>query len=145
MNFRHSTKLFTAILLLSIFVLSFLTILGIKISLNGRVCNHSSAEVWLTVTEEGSKKAYLLSPGRCTDVRTQDAEAIWGRDCSTKPCTYQAWKVGAGHFQLEKDSDPRSGSGTVLRIKGWGAGSRWHITREWPRPDLSAIGYSLVH
>ena len=113
-----------------------------KISLNGRVCNHSSTEIWLTVTKTGRQRASSLVPGQCTDDSTEDAEAIWGSDCSVDPCEYQAWKVGAGHYDLRDQTTSRAG--LVVRIHGLGIGSSWHITREWPKPSLSSLHYSLV-
>lgn len=126
---------------LTLVALGFCGLQAVILSLNGRVCNHSSIPVWLTLTESGRHKAYSLSPGQCTNLFKQDAEAIWGKDCHTTPCKYQAWKVSAGRFDVETG---HSTSGSVLLIKGWGARSRWHITREWPKPDLASIDYSLV-
>lgn len=123
-------------------IVSVFALQTLKISLNGRVCNHSSVKVWLTVTQSGRQKAFVLMPGQCTDGSTQDAEAIWGSDCRANVCQYQAWKVGAGHYDVRDDGD--STSNPVLRIHGWGAGGRWHITHEWPKPALAAIPYSLV-
>jgi hypothetical protein len=143
------TKRFTDLLMLPItlgvlglMAMGLFAMQTMTISLNGRVCNESSSPIWLTVTELGRQKAYSLPPGDCTDVLTQDAEAIWGKNCETNPCKYQAWKVSAGRFDV--DNDGASVFGSVLRIKGWGAGSHWHITQEWPKPGLSAIDYSLV-
>jgi hypothetical protein len=127
---------------LGIMVLGLLAMQALAISRNGRVCNYGSTGIWLTVTESGRQKAYSLAPGHCTDILTQDVEAIWGRDCNTDPCNYQAWKVGAGRFEV--DNDGASPLGSVLRIKGWGVGSRWRISRAWLKPDLSTINYSLV-
>jgi hypothetical protein len=112
-----------------------------NVSINGVVCNHSSTAIWLEVSEGERHSSDLLAPGQCTNFFTQDAEAIWGRDCSTDPCRYQAWKVGAGRFAVYNDVD--SAPGVVLRIKGWGAGSRWHVTGDWPKLELSSIQYSL--
>ena len=113
-----------------------------QVSINGVLCNHSSTDVWLALTEGERTGAYSLAPGQCTNFFRQDAEAIWGRTCSTDPCSYQAWKLGAGHYSVYNDAP--SASGLVLRIEGWGAGSRWHVTEDWPKPELSSIGYSLV-
>jgi hypothetical protein len=113
-----------------------------EVAINGVVCNHSSTDVWLAMSEGENQRAYSLAPGRCTNFFKQDAEAIWGRDCSSDPCHYQAWKLGAGRFAVYDDVD--SASGFVLRIQGWGAGSSWHITEEWPKPEISSIDYSLV-
>jgi hypothetical protein len=131
---------------ITIFFLGFLALgvlisdeLDLSLSINGRVCNHSSLPVWLTLTESSQKKAYLLPPGQCTHFFNQDAEAVWGKDCKTSPCQYQAWKVSAGRFDLQNGQ-----SSSVLRIKGWGALSRWHISGDWPRPDLAWMDYSLV-
>jgi hypothetical protein len=110
--------------------------------INGVVCNHSSIEVWLALSKGERTGMYALAPGQCTNVFKQDVEAIWGKDCSAEPCRYQAWKLGAGHFTVYDGAE--SPTGPVLRISGWGAGSRWHITEYWPKPDLSSIGYSLV-
>lgn len=126
---------------LGFLALGFLVFDEIDLSVNGRVCNHSSIPVWLTLTESGRQKAYSLPAGQCTNLFKQDAEAIWGKDCHTAPCEYQAWKVSAGRFDVETVD---ATSGSVLRIKGWGALSRWHITREWPKPDLTSMNYSLV-
>lgn len=144
---KSSVKLFLVVVLLEIMVVTFFLRreLKAKISLNGIACNYSSTDVWLAVTEARSRRqtAYLLSPNHCTNFSTQDAEAIWGKDCTQDPCTYQAWKIGAGRFTIEDHGG--KGSSSILRIKGWGIESRWHVTREWPKPDLSAISYSLVH
>ena len=113
-----------------------------EVSINGVLCNHSARDIWLTMSEGGRTGTDSLVPGQCTDFFKQDAEAIWGTDCSTDPCQYQAWKLGAGRFTVY--DDPETTSGSVLRIKGWGAGSYWHITEEWPKPELSSIGYRLV-
>ena len=111
-------------------------------SLNGGVCNTSSNNIWLTVTESNRQKAYSLPSGHCTNVFTQDAEALWGRDCDTDPCKYQAWKLGAGHFEV--DNYGASSLGSILLIRGWRAGSRWRIAPTWPRPDLASVTYSLT-
>ena len=123
-------------------VVSVFALQTMKISLNGRVCNYSSVDIWLTVTESGRQKAFRLAAGQCTDGSAQDAEAIWGSDRSTDGCQYQAWKVRAGHYDVKEDGS--SASRPVLRIHGWGAGGRWHITYEWPKPALASIQYSLV-
>ena len=112
-----------------------------EVSINGIVCNQSSTGIWLEVSEGEEHSSDLLAPGQCTNFFAQDAEAIWGSDCSADPCQYQAWKVSAGRFTVYDDVD--SASGVVLRIKGWGAGSRWHITDDWPKPVLSSLTYSL--
>ena len=139
---KRFTKLFIVILPLGLIVLSVLAMQGMTASLNGEVCNYSSNRLWLTVTESNRQKAYSLLPGHCTNVFTQDVEAIWGRDCNIDPCKYQAWKLSAGHFKVYNDVD--SHSGEVLRIDGWGVESRWHIAPTWPRPDLSSVNYSLI-
>ena len=113
-----------------------------EVSINGFVCNRSSTEIWLATSEGERTGTSSLDPGQCTDFFKQDAEAIWGTDCSTAPCQYQAWKLGAGRFTVY--DDPETASGSVLRIKGWGAGSYWHITEEWPKPEISSIDYRLV-
>lgn len=113
-----------------------------KISIHGIVCNHSSADLWLAVTRRRRPRIYVLAPDRCTNFFTEDAEAIWGKECTNSSCEYQAWKLGVGRFDVYNAAD--SPSGVVLRIIGWGAGSSWHVTEEWPKPDLSAIRYSLV-
>lgn len=136
-------KLFTKLVITTCFLgflaFGFLALDEIDLSFNGRVCNRSSISVWLTITESGKKKAYSLPPGQCTQLFKQDAEAIWGKNCKMIPCEYQAWKVGAGRFEIENGD-----SVSVLQIKGWGALSRWHITRDWPKPVLASIDYSLV-
>jgi hypothetical protein len=113
-----------------------------KISIHGIVCNHSSTDLWLAVTRRRNPRVYVLAPDRCTNFFTEDAEAIWGKECINGSCEYQAWKLGVGRFDVYEAAD--SPSGLVLRIIGWGAGSSWHITEGWPKPDLSAISYSLV-
>lgn len=113
-----------------------------EVSINGVVCNHSSTGVWLVVSEGRRTRSSSLAPGQCTDFFRQDAEAIWGRECSTDPCHYQAWKLRAGSFTVYDDAN--TASGVVLRIKGWGAGSHWHITEDWPKPSLSSVNYSLI-
>ena len=139
---KRSTKLLVGIIPLSLIVLSFFVMQSITVLLNGKVCNHSSNRIWLTMTESGRKKASLLSAGQCTNGFKQDAEAIWGKACSSGPCKFQAWKVAAGHFDIE--TSEASYSNSVLRIKGWGVGSRWHIAPNWPGPDLSMINYTLI-
>lgn len=113
-----------------------------KISINGIVCNHASTDLWLAVTRRRDPRIYVLAPSRCTNFFTEDAEAIWGKECAADSCKYQAWKLGAGRFDVYEVAD--SPAGEILRIRGWGIGSSWHITEEWPKPDLSSIGYSLV-
>ena len=141
---KFSTKLFTITIFLIFLGLGFLILeeSETKVSINGIVCNHSSTVVWLAISEGERQRTYSLAPGQCTNFFKQDADAIWGRDCSTDPCNYQAWKLGAGRFGVYNDVD--SASGFVLRIKGWGAGSSWHVTWDWPKPELSSISYSLV-
>jgi hypothetical protein len=141
MTTKPSTDVIMVPIAMILMILSVFAMQNMKISLRGRVCNHSTREVWLTVTEGGRLKAISLASGQCTDTSTQDAEAVWGSDCSAEPCQYQAWKVGAGRYDLR---DANSSGGSILRIHGWGAGSSWHITREWPKPELSSIPYSLV-
>lgn len=114
---------------------------ALTVTKNGSVCNQSTVTIWITVTEVVGRRAAPLAPGECTNVILQDAEAIWGRTCSAETCTHKAWKVGAGRFEVhEHETDA---SGPVLKITGWGAGSRWQITKEWNRPPISEIGYSL--
>lgn len=113
-----------------------------EVSINGVVCNHSSSEIWLATSQGERTGTSSLAPGQCTDFFRQDVEAIWGKNCSTSACRYQAWKLGAGRFSVYDEAE--SASSLVLRIKGWGAGSRWHVTEDWPKPELSSIGYSLV-
>lgn len=113
-----------------------------KIAINGIVCNHTSTDLWLAVTRRRNPRIYMLAPSRCTNFFTEDAEAIWGKKCAVDSCNYQAWKLGVGRFDVYDAA--ASPSGAILRIKGWGAGSSWHITEEWPKPDLSSISYSLV-
>lgn len=113
-----------------------------EVSINGVVCNQSSTAIWLVTSEGERTGTSSLAPGQCTDFFRQDVEAIWGRDCSTDPCRYQAWKLRVGRFTVSDEAT--SGSGTVLRIRGWGAGSRWQITEEWPKPALSSVNYSLI-
>lgn len=113
-----------------------------KISIHGMVCNHTSTDLWLAVTRKRRPRLYVLPPGRCTNFFAEDAEAVWGKECTADSCQYQAWKLGVGRFDLyDAGASP---SGAILRIEGWGVGSSWHITEEWPKPDLSTIGYSLV-
>lgn len=113
-----------------------------EVSINGVVCNRSSTEIWLATSEGERTGTSSLDPGQCTNFFTQDVEAIWGRDCSTDPCSYQAWKLRLGRFTVYDEAESESGS--VLRIRGWGAGSSWHITEDWPKPALSSLDYSLV-
>lgn len=113
-----------------------------EVSINGVVCNRSSTEIWLATSEGERTGTSSLDPGQCTNFFTQDVEAIWGRDCSTDPCSYQAWKLRLGRFTVYDEAESESGS--VLRIRGWGAGSSWHITEDWPKPTLSSLDYSLV-
>jgi hypothetical protein len=141
---RLSTKLILVTVLVAVTGLGFFMLeeSETEISINGVVCNHSSTELWLALTEGERTGTFLLAPDQCTDFFKQDAEAIWASDCSTDPCWYQAWKLGAGRFTVYDDAE--SASGPVLQIKGWGAGSRWHVTEDWPKPELSSLTYSLV-
>jgi hypothetical protein len=141
---KHSTRLIIATILVAFLSLGFIILEEgeTEVSINGVVCNHSSADLWLAVTEVENPENYMLESGDCTNFFKQDAEAIWGKECIRASCTYQAWKLGAGRFDVYEDAN--SSSSVVLRIEGWGAGSRWHITRDWPKPKLSAIDYSLV-
>ncbi|HET6821222.1 MAG TPA: hypothetical protein VFH34_01170 [Anaerolineales bacterium] len=113
-----------------------------KLAIHGIVCNHTSTDLWLAVTKKRNPKIYVLAPSRCTNFFAEDAEAIWGKECTADSCNYQAWKLGVGRFDVYEVAN--SSSSVVLRIIGWGAGSGWHITADWPKPDLSSIGYSLV-
>lgn len=144
MTKRLSAKLILITVLVAVTGLGFFILeeSETEVSINGVVCNQSSTDVWLAMTEGERTGAYALAPGQCTNFFRQDAEAIWGRDCSTDPCSFQAWKLGAGRFTV--DNDAESPAGSVLRISGWGAGSRWRITEDWPKPDLSSIDYSLI-
>ena len=140
---KYSITLLIAAILVGLMGLAFTMVEegAAEVSINGVVCNHSSTGVWLSVSEGERQKSYALAPDHCTNFFKQDAEAIWGNDCSFDPCHYQAWKVSLGRFDVE---DEATSTGSVLRIRGWGAGSRWHITWDWPKPDLSVINYSLV-
>jgi hypothetical protein len=142
MSMKHFTKLLLMVLPVGLITLAFFTMEAMTASLNGGVCNDSSSNIWLTLTESSKQKVYSLPPGHCTNVFTQDVEAIWGRDCSADPCKYQAWKLGAGHFKV--DNYGASSPGSILLIRGWGAGSRWRIAPTWPRPDLASVTYSLA-
>jgi hypothetical protein len=139
---KRSTKLF--LILAAVLVLTYIILeeIEVEVSINGVVCNHSSTGVWLAVSEGQRTRTSSLAPGQCTNFFREDVEAIWGKACSTDACGYQAWKLGAGRFVIYDDTT--SPSGSVLRIEGWGAGSSWHITGDWPKPELSSIGYSLV-
>lgn len=139
---KRSGDLSLLLMGVGLLALGLLAMKAIAFLLNGGVCNSSSSGVWLTVTESGRQRAYSLPPDHCTNLLTQDAEAIWGRACDQDRCTYEAWKIGAGHYEVKQGPD--SALGFVLRIEGWGAGSRWHIARTWPKPDLAALDYSLV-
>ena len=139
---KRFAKLFIVLIPMGMITLCFLTMAALRTSLNGGVCNDSSSNIWLTITESNRQKAYALPPGHCTNMVTQDAEAIWGRDCNIHSCKYQAWKLGAGHFEV--DNVDASSLGSVLLIRGWRVGSYWHITPTWPRPDLASITYSLT-
>ena len=141
---KLSSKLVLVTILVAVTSLGFFILeeSEVKVSINGVVCNHSSTGIWLAMSQGERTSTYSLAPGKCTDFFTQDVEAIWGSDCSTDPCQYQAWKLRAGRFAVYDDLN--SASGTVLRIKGWGAGSHWQVTEDWPKPALSSINYSLV-
>jgi hypothetical protein len=139
-----STKLILVTLLVAVTGLGFFILeeSETEVSINGVVCNYSSTNIWLAMSEGERTRASSLAPERCTNFFRQDVEAIWGRDCSTDPCQYQAWKLRVGRFAIY--DEVQSTRGTVLRIEGWGAGSSWHITEVWPKPELSSIDYSLV-
>jgi hypothetical protein len=146
MRAKHFTILLIATIGLSFLSLGLIILekKDIKVSINGMVCNHSSTDLSLAVTKgKGHKvKIYMLAPGRCTNFFKEDVEGIWGKECTADPCKYQAWKLGVGLFDVYEAAD--SHSGVVLRIRGLGVGSSWHITRDWIKPDLSTINYSLV-
>ena len=141
---KLSTKLILITILVAVTGLGFLFLeeSEVEVSINGVACNHSSSDVWLAMSLGERTATYSLAPGQCTNFFQQDVEAIWGKDCTTDPCSYQAWKLGAGRFAIYNDS--ASPASSVLRISGWGAGSSWHVTEDWPKPDLSSIDYSLV-
>ena len=143
MSKRLSTMLILVTILVAVTGLGFFILEAseTEVSINGVACNHSSIGVWLTMSDRERTSTSSLAPGQCTNFFKQDAEAIWGRDCSTDPCQYQAWKLGAGRFSVVDDTNS---SGSVLRIRGWGVGSRWRVSEDWPKPDLSSINYSLV-
>ena len=141
---KRSTKLFMITIFLVFFGLGFMLFEEgeTNVSINGVVCNRSSIGVWLTMSEGERHSTHSLAPGQCTNFFKQDAEAIWGKDCRSDPCQYQAWKVSAGRFEVFNTEE--SSRGAVLRIEGWGARSRWHVTEDWPKPDLSSVNYLLV-
>ena len=141
---KLSTRLILVTVLVAITGLGFFILeeSETEVSINGVLCNQSSTGVWLTTSEGKRTDTSSLAPGQCTDFFKQDAEAVWGSDCSTDTCQYQAWKLGAGRFTVYNDGE--SSAGAVLRIKGWGAGSRWHVTEDWPKPEFSSLDYSLV-
>lgn len=141
---KLSTKLIVITILLAFLGAGFIFLeeSETEVSINGVVCNHSSTSIWLAMSTGERTGTYSLAPGACTDFLTQDAEAIWGSDCSAGPCEYQAWKLRIGRYSVYEETG--SPAGTVLRIRGWGIGSQWHITGDWPKPDLSSIAYSLV-
>jgi hypothetical protein len=139
---KDSADLRTGLIVLGVVALAVLTLQGLQIIVHGGICNYSTTDIWLTVSGSGRPRVSSLHPGQCTDIVSQDADAIWGRDCSTGPCRYQAWKVGAGRFDVYDDQ--AFALTPILRIDGWGAGSRWRISEDWPKPDLASINYSLV-
>jgi hypothetical protein len=139
---KGSADLRIGLMVLGWITLSLLVLQGLEIMLHGAICNYSTKDIWLTVSGSGRQRVSSLGPGQCTDLFTQDADAIWGNDCTENPCRYQAWKVGAGRFDVRDDE--RSTIAPVLRIDGWGAGSRWRISEDWPRPNLDSVNYSLV-
>jgi hypothetical protein len=139
---KRSTKLFLILAVALVLAYVILEESEIEIAINGVVCNYSSTGIWLAVSKGERTRTSSLAPGLCTNFFSEDVEAVWGRECGTDACGYQAWKLGAGRFVIYDDTT--SPSGSVLRIKGWGAGSNWHITSDWPKPQLSSIGYSLV-
>jgi hypothetical protein len=144
MRNRLSTELVLVTILVAVTSLGFFILEEgeVHLSINGVVCNHSSTDVWLALSKGENTGTYALAPAQCTDILRQDVEAIWGKECSMDSCRYQAWKLRAGRFIVSDDAE--SPAGSVLRISGWGAGSSWHITEDWPKPDLSSISYSLV-
>lgn len=139
---HYSTDLRRGLIMLGLVSLSIVTLLGLAILFHGGVCNHSTTEIWLTVSRSQWQSVAPLGPGQCTNVLVLDADAIWGSDCSSGSCHYQAWKVGAGRFDVYNDGSTKVSP--VLRIDGWGAGSQWRISEEWPKPDLAEVDYSLV-
>ena len=141
---RLSTKLILVTVLVAVAGLGFIILeeSETEVSINGVVCNQSSVGIWLALSEGERTDTYSLPPGQCTNFFRQDVEAIWGKDCSIDSCTYQAWKLRIGRFTVYDDAE--SPGGSILRIKGWGAGSRWQITEDWPKPELSSVNYLLV-
>ena len=139
---RASPEFLKTLTMLGLLALAVLILQALGILLHGNVCNYSSTDIWLTLSESGMQTPSQLAPGECTNFFTQDAEAIWGRDCHAGPCQHQAWKVSAGRFRVydEENSSPE----TVLRIDGWGARSRWEVSEEWIKPSLSSVNYSLT-
>src|SRR5215211_3919212 len=127
---KHFTKLFTITCLLVVLGLGLMLLEEGEpiVSINGVVCNHSSISIWLTMSKGERHSIYSLPSGQCTNFFKQDAEAIWGKDCRTDPCQYQAWKVSAGRFEVYNTEDLSLDS--VLRIEGWGASSRWHVSED---------------
>jgi|SRR5687768_8970712 len=144
MRKKLSRKLIIVTILVAITSLGFFILeeSETEVSINGVVCNYSSTDVWLAMSEGERTGTYSLPPSRCTNFFRQDVEAIWGKDCSTNSCTYQAWKLRIGRFTVYDDAE--SPRGSILRIEGWGAGSRWQITEDWPKPELSSVNYLLV-
>jgi hypothetical protein len=139
---QYSTELRRGLITLGLVALSVLALLGLGILLHGGVCNYSTTDIWLTVSRSERQSVVPLGAGQCTNVLLLDADAIWGSDCSRGPCHYQAWKVGAGRFDVYDDGS--SEVSPVLRIDGWGAGSQWRISEDWPKPNLAEVDYSLV-
>src|SRR5688572_13167114 len=122
MRKKLSRKLIIVTILVAITSLGFFILeeSEVNVSINGVVCNHSSTDVWLALSKGESTDTYSLAPDQCTSIFSQDVEAIWGKDCSTDSCRYQAWKLGAGRFTIYNDAEAPAGS--VLHISGWGAG-----------------------
>jgi len=129
---KLSTKLILITVLLVVTGLGFIILKEseTEVSINGVVCNHSSTGVWLAMSEGERTGTYSLAPGQCTNFFNQDAEAIWGKDCSTGSCSYQAWKLRVGRFSVYDDAV--SASGSVLRIEGWGKSPRTGPSPSFP-------------
>ena len=84
---RYRIQSIRTVLLATLFVLLVLCMVpevsagGVVHALSGRgvVYNCSSVTIWLTIEQAGRWQVVALSPGRCTNVFTQNVEAIWGR------------------------------------------------------------------
>ena len=124
-----------------------------KVHGRGRVCNHSSVNVWIIekvgidlLGNGGHWQSRTLAPGACSDTVKEDVDAIWGKQCDrNNRCNLQAWKVGDGSFTVDNGFLSPLPPGRALFVHGFSTDSGWSIDAQWRgyAPNLNAIQYEL--